>query len=401
MGNGGDSSSDVSMLDTLKASGMYGILPYNSAVQNHSALLAWMLGDEPDNYGTPVSQVQSDSAAIKAADPNHLVTINFSCGFYWDSSYNWIPSGLNGSRANYVGYEAAADIVGFDMYPVTGWDAPQWLYVPGAATAKMVSDTQSKKPVFPVIEASKQDLSWTPPNTPGPTAQEMRFEAWDCIIHGATGLGYFTIAFNPFRWTNYTADIEAEMTRTNSQINALKDVILSDPPAMSVTASEASGKKFNFMTRQSGSTYYVFVDNADMGRASESITIRFGQSIGSVSVYGENRQITPSGSAFTDSFSPIDIHIYQVTLSGSAATPTPTPTPKITPTPTPIATPTPVPSGGGLVAAYSFNETSGSTVSDASGNNNVGTITNATRANCGAFWWSADIQWLECMGNGK
>jgi hypothetical protein len=39
----------------------------------------------------------------------------------------------------------------------------------------------------------------------------------------------------------------------------------------------------------------------------------------------------------------------------------------------------------GLVAAYSFNETSGTTVTDASGNNNTGTISGATRTTVGKF----------------
>jgi hypothetical protein len=64
-------------------------------------------------------------------------------------------------------------------------------------------------------------------------------------------------------------------------------------------------------------------------------------------------------------------------------TPTPTPTATSTPTatatpnpsPTPTATPTPtVTPGPGLVAAYGFNEGLGTTVNDASGNRNTGTL---------------------------
>jgi len=59
-------------------------------------------------------------------------------------------------------------------------------------------------------------------------------------------------------------------------------------------------------------------------------------------------------------------------------TPTPTPTPTATPTPspTPTATPTPTvtPPVSGLVAAYGFNEGSGTTVNDASGYRNTGTL---------------------------
>jgi hypothetical protein len=45
----------------------------------------------------------------------------------------------------------------------------------------------------------------------------------------------------------------------------------------------------------------------------------------------------------------------------------------------------PPPPSSGLVAAYSFNEGSGTTVADASGNGNTGTIVGATRTNAGKY----------------
>jgi outer membrane biosynthesis protein TonB len=67
-------------------------------------------------------------------------------------------------------------------------------------------------------------------------------------------------------------------------------------------------------------------------------------------------------------------------------TPTPAPTPKPSPTPTPTPAPTPSqPAGNGLVAAYAFNEATGTTVHDASGNNNNGTISSAAWSTGGRF----------------
>src|SRR5262249_16264904 len=61
------------------------------------------------------------------------------------------------------------------------------------------------------------------------------------------------------------------------------------------------------------------------------------------------------------------------------STRTPTPTPPPTPTPTPRSTPTATPTPPvGLVAAYNFNEGSGTTVNDASGNGITGSILGAT-----------------------
>ena len=66
-------------------------------------------------------------------------------------------------------------------------------------------------------------------------------------------------------------------------------------------------------------------------------------------------------------------------------TPTPTPTPTSTPTPSPTPTPTPTPTPMGLVAAYGFEEASGTSVIDSSGNGNGGTISGATWTTAGRF----------------
>jgi Concanavalin A-like lectin/glucanases superfamily/Domain of unknown function (DUF2341) len=66
--------------------------------------------------------------------------------------------------------------------------------------------------------------------------------------------------------------------------------------------------------------------------------------------------------------------------SESCGTATPTPTRTPTPTPTPTATP-----ALGLVAAYGFNEGSGTVVNDASGNGNNGIINGATWTTSGKY----------------
>jgi hypothetical protein len=69
----------------------------------------------------------------------------------------------------------------------------------------------------------------------------------------------------------------------------------------------------------------------------------------------------------------------------SAPTNTPQPTPTNGPTPTSTPSPTPGNTSGYLVASYSFNEGTGSTVSDSSGKGNNGTITGATWSTSGKY----------------
>jgi hypothetical protein len=298
------------LLDLLAANDMWAVLQFDAAVKDHPRLLGWLLGDEPDLNGTPVATVQQSRDAIRAADPDHFIALNTTGSFYWDSNFG------NPSVENlYQGYTAIPDVASFDMYPVTGWNQPSWVYMPGAMTGFLLDRyVDHSKPVWAIVEASDQGLSWTPPGTPGPTPAQMRFEVWDAIINGATAIHYFTIAFDPFVWTNLTPTIEQELTRTNGQITALADVLLSIPPALNVTSSEASGLKRNLMLRQMGMFYYLFADNADMGYRYETITFTFPQPISSVSVYGEGRTLTPSGNTFSDVFSPLEVHIYKVRL---------------------------------------------------------------------------------------
>jgi hypothetical protein len=277
---------------------------------DHPRVLGWLLPDEPDQYDVPPATVQQQYNAVRAADPDHFIGLNLTAQFFYDSV--WGNPSLDGL---YQQYTDIPDIASFDLYPVTGWNQPSWVYRPGAATAFLREHyVDEAKPVWAIVEASDQRLSWTPPSTPGPTPAQMRFEVWDCVIHGATGIGYFTIAFNPFEWANLTPAIEQEMARTNGQLTALTPVLLSTPPAINISSSEASGKAHNFTVRQSGSTYWVFADNADMGYGSETITFTFPQPISSVTVYDEGRTINPNGSSFTDSFSPLQVHVYEVQL---------------------------------------------------------------------------------------
>ena len=49
---------------------------------------------------------------------------------------------------------------------------------------------------------------------------------WMCLVAGAKGIGYFPVAFNPFRWANITPEMKAEMTRLNGEIMALAPALL-------------------------------------------------------------------------------------------------------------------------------------------------------------------------------
>ena len=55
----------------------------------------------------------------------------------------------------------------------------------------------------------------------------------------------------------------------------------------------------------------------------------------------------------------------------------------------------------GLVAAYGFEETSGTSTTDRSGKNNTGTISGATRSTSGRFGSALSVRRRERLGHGR
>lgn len=339
MGNGWASDTDTQLLDNLQASGMAGILPFNPDVLGHPALLAWMFGDEPDLTGISNEQIRDQYSQIRAVSPLPVV-VNTGGSFYADENFDTYPSGFlslfgdrPGTSAYFSELFSIPEIVSFDFYPVTGWNNPSYMYIPGAATKQLSTIfTDGTKPRWAILEASDQDLAWTPPETRGPTPEELRFQTWHSIINGATGIGYFTIAFNPFRYMNFGAGIEAELLRTNTQITALADVILSTPSPIQIVASDDLGgnaSNIDFTVRNDGDTYYVFAVNKNIAPGTSTISFTFDSDILSASIYDEPGPVGFSGPTLTEVFGPLDVRIFVIsfTTAPTVVTPTPTPTP--------------------------------------------------------------------------
>lgn len=301
---------DQELLDRLEARGMHAVLEWDPAVVGHPALLGWLLPDEPYHNGVSVAALQAEHDAIRAGDPYLPVVVNLSSSFYWDDQFG--DPGLEGV---YQQYTDVPEVVGFDMYPVTGWNQPTWVYMPGAMAAH-VRDVyvDGAKPVWAIVEASDQRLSWTPPETTGPSPAQLRFEAWDAVVRGATAVGYFTIAFNPFEWSNLTPAVEAELTRTNGQLTALQHAILRPAADAGLAVTEESGRDVHATARAADGVLYVFATNADMGYGPARAHFAFDAPPSSVTVVDEGRTIAPSGAGFVDDFAPLEVHVYQVTF---------------------------------------------------------------------------------------
>ena len=138
-------------------------------------------------------QVLKKYGAIRAADPSRPVLMTLTGDFH-----PIFKKGTDAQRQQlYSAYTQAADMVGYDIYPIYGWNKPEWIYLVHDAT-RQLAGMAGNRPVYVWIETSKGG-QWTGPleGQKDVTPRHIRAEVWMSICGGATGIGYFTHVWKP------------------------------------------------------------------------------------------------------------------------------------------------------------------------------------------------------------
>jgi hypothetical protein len=319
------------------SAGLYQIRAPRSTISKDKTdanLMAWLQPDEPDVNNLTAQTLKTNYNAWRKVDPNKPIMTNFSGGN--------LLVGTTPASTYQQKYLPSSDWVGNDFYPVTGWDRPDWIDFSSAANPHLTEGTavtqfsqiSNHKPQFAFIETSKQNLSWTPANTPGVTADQFRGELWDAIIHGARGVIYFPQAFNGFSYDATPASVVAEMTKQDARIQGTIASVLnsaSDPTAASLQLTFSNGAHANYLEGAvrpkgpNGDRYFFVLNMSSVALTGQRVDLSNLTAGSSVSVVGESRSVSASsdslGSYVTDNFAPFALHIYEAapvagTISG-------------------------------------------------------------------------------------
>jgi hypothetical protein len=209
LGRGCDGESDAEEVADLRAAGAYSVLPYAAAVASAPSLFGWRLDDEPDQKRMPPEKLGHPS------DPRHVTFLTLTSRF------------ADGDAALYRRYVARADVIGFDLYPVTGYCRPDWLPRVYDLQRKLV-ELAGGKPTYQWIEAISTASQFCTGR--GVSAAELRAEAWLAVVGGAKAVGYFTHSWKPtYAQFRVAPDVQASMRRTNGELAAYTPAILAAP----------------------------------------------------------------------------------------------------------------------------------------------------------------------------
>jgi hypothetical protein len=221
---------------------------------------------------------------IPGSGPRFLTLTNH---FY--SGASPLPQG----RGMYPALAASADVLGFDLYPLQNWcrfDSFGDVY---DSQLDLVALGRGR-PTFQWIEARRMDCMG---DQLDPTPETVRAEAWLSIAGGAHAIGYFP--------NNWTAEVGAEIARTNHEIQGLVPALV-EPP---IAASVALGSYVKAGAREHNGAVYVIAVNASRSSSAASINVpALGDRV-LRSLDGQHT-VTASGGSFTDSFGPLEVRVY-------------------------------------------------------------------------------------------
>jgi len=108
---------------------------------------------------------------------------------------------------------------------------------------------------------------------PAPTPEELRFQIWLALIHGADGVCLFTISFDPFVFSQIPARIEEFLPGCIRRVQSYAAVLADDesPLGIKVTGDRKDGI-VDFTTRRHDGNDYVFLVNGTA--APQTVTLR-------------------------------------------------------------------------------------------------------------------------------
>jgi len=332
VGKGG--GSEATMFNKIREHENEGVLyipKFNSETQPYmgdSSILGWYSEDEPDGKGNPPSAVLANYLNLKSKDPNHPFLLTVTPLFAnFKPIRDWMDY-RDGIKYAYVDYGNAADLYGYDYYPICGHCQPQNIHRTATSQAEFTNIYAAGKINFQWIEAERTKWDDAPCTLPdrdppwdGVYDYEMRSQVWMAITNGAKGIGYFTHSWTcvgfgfPNDYTQYcvSPEVEAEINRTNNQIKRLSSAILSPD----YTGLISKNNPFiNYTTKTFNDSIYIFTVNTNRNSQNAVFTLNNLPSNFKVEVFDEARTITANGNSFSDSYEGLGVHIYKISLNG-------------------------------------------------------------------------------------
>lgn len=279
--------------------------------KDNPALLVWKGADEPQWGQRPVPSLVRAMEVIREEDQNHPV---------------WIVQAPRGTVEELKPYDAAYDIGGVDVYPISyppgvhlaASDTNREISVIGDYTRKMLRVTDGRKPIWLTLQIAFSGTSGQKHPQRFPTFTQQRFMTYQAIINGARGLVYFggglrsTLPEPDLRygwnWTYWERVLRPVIEEVGDK-GPLAEALCA---ANSKLPVKGNSSRIEFCVREVGRSLFVLACCRDPQNTAEVQFSSLPNDIESGEVLFESpRKVTAKNGTFADWFAPYDVHVYK------------------------------------------------------------------------------------------
>jgi hypothetical protein len=287
--------------------------------RNHPALGLWKNFDEAWWGGISEADLQRGYEVIKQEDANHPVVQTHA---------------PRGTVSDLQPYNAAADVLAVDIYPVVA---------SGSASNPPITNTQVSqvgdwtKELSQVANGQKQfwlieQIAFSGTTPPShtlvyPTFLQSRYMAYQAIINGARGLLFFggniAATLNSqdaplgWNWTFWNTVLKPVVQELGDH-GLLSNALVTTNSALPITMSGTTAPDIEFIVREVPPYVYILASK----REGATINVTFSglpswAATGEV-LYEFPRTVSAQNGQFTDSFAPLQVHVYRFSQTDQA-----------------------------------------------------------------------------------
>jgi len=109
---------------------------------------------------------------------------------------------------------------------------------------------------------------------PAPTRAELRFQIWLALIHGADAICFFPISFDPFVFSQITAQNEQEISWNAALVRRMTPALTADESPLEIAVrSDRDDGIIDVTTRQADGTHTVFLVNGQAEEQTATLSV--------------------------------------------------------------------------------------------------------------------------------
>ena len=254
-----------------------------SKYKDHPAVLCWMLYDEPGYNRADLLDIYKIYNIAYQADSYH-------------PSYLVITT-----NSVYETFGRCCDILCIDTYPIANGN----ILDVGNNIALASALSENNQPVW----HCGQMFQW--PAQRRPTPQEHRFMTYFALMQGAKGVLWYTYKGYGQYLPEDDPDLWEAHKKLLSELNSLSPLWMSAGNGSKIAVKDEEMPIRARLKKSPIGTFIIAVNTSKTDAFTPEFILNEFQNA-QVSVYGEKRTLTISNGRLTDTFQPLDVHIYKV-----------------------------------------------------------------------------------------